>query len=495
MKFEILAVIIVYLALLLGFVFAPSRNAGKNLIGYFLGGRSLPAWRAGFSSAVSSRGSWIFLGITTQAYIFGLSSLWLAAGLLTGDLLMQRYIGPAIQKRAHSTGAVSIPQLISAGFRETGSSLMLIITVPLLFFILCFVTAQLLGGSRVLFAFLGLTDTNGVIITGTIVITAVFFGGFRSLISSDLLNGALMAVSLIVLPLIIMIYKEGPANIKSDLISSDPYLWKLIPSSVIAVPGMFLTGLTAAGLMQVNTKFMALHPDEGRGKMVLTNFGVNLLIISGALFTGIFSRSYFPDSDSVPGADPENIFVGITGLIGNPYLTGLLTVAVLASVVSCAGSLSMVCSTAVIYDLMGNPAGSRKKRSEKSLIFYGRTAGVIILYICIVAAVMIRTKLNELFLFAMAGMGAALGPALIFSLFSRRLTRTGLKAGIIAGCLGVLLWKSFPVLSEAVNELIPATVLSVLAILAGDSAERKITRKKFTRQASYHEIKKGGYTN
>ena len=45
--------------------------------------------------------------------------------------------------------------------------------------------------------------------------------------------------------------------------------------------------------------------------------------------------------------------------------------------------------------------------------------------------------------YAWAGFGAAFGPAILFSLFWKRMTRHGCIAGIVVGGLTVLIWKQF----------------------------------------------------
>ena len=64
--------------------------------------------------------------------------------------------------------------------------------------------------------------------------------------------------------------------------------------------------------------------------------------------------------------------------------------------------------------------------------------------------------------YAWAGFGAAFGPAILFSLFWKRMTRHGCIAGIVVGGLTVLIWKQFgfpwPIQS------VPGFILSSIAI-------------------------------
>ena len=70
-----------------------------------------------------------------------------------------------------------------------------------------------------------------------------------------------------------------------------------------------------------------------------------------------------------------------------------------------------------------------------------------------------------LVLFAWGGLGASLGPAVIFSLFWRRTTRAGVLAGMITGTVVTIGWKLWLKEPTGIYELIPAFLLAVAAIV------------------------------
>ena len=65
--------------------------------------------------------------------------------------------------------------------------------------------------------------------------------------------------------------------------------------------------------------------------------------------------------------------------------------------------------------------------------------------------------------YAWAGFGAAFGPAILFSLFWKRMTRRGCIAGIVVGGLTVLIWKQFAFLD--LYEIVPDLFSPLIAIL------------------------------
>jgi Na+/proline symporter len=69
-----------------------------------------------------------------------------------------------------------------------------------------------------------------------------------------------------------------------------------------------------------------------------------------------------------------------------------------------------------------------------------------------------------LVLFAWGGLGASLGPAVIFSLYWRRTTRGGVMAGMVSGTVVTIIWKLWLKAPTGIYELIPAFACSVLAI-------------------------------
>jgi sodium/proline symporter len=71
--------------------------------------------------------------------------------------------------------------------------------------------------------------------------------------------------------------------------------------------------------------------------------------------------------------------------------------------------------------------------------------------------------------YAWAGLGAAFGPLVLFSLFWRRTTLAGAVAGMLTGGVAVVAWKNLvsPLGGAfAVYELLPAFVLSTISIAA-----------------------------
>jgi sodium/proline symporter len=96
---------------------------------------------------------------------------------------------------------------------------------------------------------------------------------------------------------------------------------------------------------------------------------------------------------------------------------------------------------------------------------------ITLLAISVIAA-LIATDENSIIFqvvsFAWAGFGATFGPIMLFSLFWKRVNRTGAIAGMVVGGSMVFIWKLLvrPLGGVVdVYELLPAFLLSCLAII------------------------------
>jgi sodium/proline symporter len=68
--------------------------------------------------------------------------------------------------------------------------------------------------------------------------------------------------------------------------------------------------------------------------------------------------------------------------------------------------------------------------------------------------------------YAWAGFGAAFGPAILLSLYWKRMNRNGALAGIILGGLTVVIWKQLSGGIFDLYEIIPGFILATVAIIA-----------------------------
>ena len=76
-------------------------------------------------------------------------------------------------------------------------------------------------------------------------------------------------------------------------------------------------------------------------------------------------------------------------------------------------------------------------------------------------------------LFAWSGLGASFGPLILFTLYWKETSRQGAIAGMLTGFIITLVWKIKGFSDSVIYELVPAFLLSSLAIYFVSKATQK----------------------
>ncbi|MBP9625155.1 MAG: sodium:proline symporter, partial [Veillonella sp.] len=142
------------------------------------------------------------------------------------------------------------------------------------------------------------------------------------------------------------------------------------------------------------------------------------------------------------------------------FLAGLIWSAVLAAIMSTSSAQLLVTASSVSQDLYKNLIG--RKTTDRELILVSRITVLIIAAIALFLALDPNSYILTMVAYAWAGFGAAFGPAILISLFWRRMTRKGCIAGVVVGGVTVLIWKQFAWFD--LYEIVPGFLFSAIAI-------------------------------
>ena len=121
-----------------------------------------------------------------------------------------------------------------------------------------------------------------------------------------------------------------------------------------------------------------------------------------------------------------------------PFIGGLLLCGILAAIMSTADSQLLVSSSAVANDLFKGVFF--KKLKDKQVLFIARATVFVVAIIAIVIAWNPNSSIMNLVSDAWAGLGSAFGPAILMSLYWKRMNLAGAAAGMASGGLTVIIW-------------------------------------------------------
>jgi Na+/proline symporter len=136
--------------------------------------------------------------------------------------------------------------------------------------------------------------------------------------------------------------------------------------------------------------------------------------------------------------------------------------AILSAVMSTISSQLLVTSSALAGDFY--KAFLKPNASDKELIFVSRLAVFAVAMFALSLALNPSDTILGIVAYAWAGLGAAFGPVILFSLYWKRMNKWAAIAGISTGAIVVLSWKIFHVYDD-LYEIIPGFFANTLVII------------------------------
>ncbi len=201
----IAAVFVGYLLLVL-VVGAIASRYGRTMEGFFLADRGLGAWVTAISSVASSESGWLVLGLVGMAYVWGAQAVWTVPGVLIGYLCNWYVLAPRLRRQSAALGSITVPGYFQARFGDRWHLTRAVGVLIILFCMMFYVAAQFTAAGKsfqeAFGASYGISYRHGVLIGGLITILYTLVGGFRAVSWTDLVQGLLMVVGLVVLPII-----------------------------------------------------------------------------------------------------------------------------------------------------------------------------------------------------------------------------------------------------------------------------------------------------
>lgn len=458
---------LVYLLLMLAIGWA-AYSRTNNLDDFILGGRRLGSWTAALSAGASDMSGWLLLGLPGFAYLSGMESIWLAAGLLAGTWLNWRTMAAPLRSYSRIAGdSLTIPAFFRHRFRDESGLLQSVSASFILLFFVFYTSSGLVAGGKLFQSVFGL-DYSGAVAAGAcaiILYTAV--GGFLAVSWTDLVQALLMVVALIAVPMMTIDELGGISKTFELVRQTNPELLNALTASdgtalsLIGILSLLGWGLGYFGQPHILARFKGISSVAAIPKARRIAVSWTFLSLAGASLVGIAGIAYL--NSPLTGADSEKVFIQLVGLLFHPVIAGICLAAILAAVMSTADSQLLVASSAFTADLYQGIL--RKTATPRELMWVGRLTVIVIAGIAFLLALDPDSKVLDLVAYAWAGFGAAFGPTLLLSLYWKRMNRAGALAGILVGGITVVIWKQLSGGIFDLYEIIPGFLLSAIAVL------------------------------
>ena len=408
---------------------------------FFLGGRSLGPWVAGLSASASSSSAWSLLGVSGFAYAKGLSAVWLFPACVGGFWINWYLLAPALRRASLTSGALTVTELIAGARDAPGSrAIRRLSTAIVLVSLMAYVASQFQGAGKTFAETFDMDMTHAVLLGSAVVVLYTILGGFLAVSLTDTLQGFVMALAAVALPVAAWGAIGGFEALIDGLSQVDiPGYMSLtqgLPTvaAVGFVLGLLGIGLGYPGQPHVVNRFMAVRDEASLRQARVIAMVWAVILYTGMIVLGLCARVLLP-----PLGDGEVAFVAAARVLFPPVVAGVVLAAVLSAIMSTADSQLLVAASSVVHDLPDGdmddaPAMVRRSR----LVVVGLSAAAVI------AALVGDASIFKRVLFAWTAMGAAFGPLLLVLVLGGPV-RPGARLGAIAlGFVGSVVAYSIP---------------------------------------------------
>ena len=491
----ILIAMVLYMAavLAIGIVSAKRNRTADD---FYLGGRKLGPLVTAMSAEASDMSSWLLMGLPGLAYLSGISDAgWTAIGLAVGTYVNWLIVAKRLRRYSVvAKNAITLPDFFSNRFREKRKLLMCVSALIILIFFVPYTASGFAACGKLFNSLFGVPYVWAMLISAVVIVAYTAIGGFLAASKTDLMQGILMSVALVVVLVFGITTAGGLGNVMDNareipgylsmVDSYDPQTGSSTPYGGLTIVSMMAWGLGYFGMPHVLLRFMAIRNEKQLKTSRRIASGWVVVSLTAAVFIGIIGASAVPtliDRAGLVGADDaaltaakstvETIFINIANTLGQSgvfpaLMAGVILAGILAATMSTADSQLLAASSSISQNFFKGILFPRAK--DATTMWVSRITVVVIAAIGAVIAFDPNSSIFEIVSFAWAGFGASFGPLMLFSLFWKRTTLPGALAGMISGGIMVFVWKF--VLKPmgglwGIYELLPAFVVACLVIL------------------------------
>jgi sodium/proline symporter len=469
MSIPTLVTFVVYFIFLLGIGFYFYRKS-VSIEDYLLGGRGMGVWVTALSAQASDMSGWLLMALPGAIYLGGMGKSWIAIGLFTGTILNWKFVSARLRIYTQKTNSITLPCFFEQRFGDPTGLLRVVSAIIILIFFTIYASSGLVATGKLFESiFDNVQYRQAVIIGGGIIIAYTFLGGFLAVCWTDLFQGALMVLALIIVPALAYVDVGGIGGISRAMTDVQK---SLIPEGeqpgILLIISAMAWGLGYFGQPHILARFMSVKSVGKLSESMTIAIVWVFLSLGGAVLIGFVGIAMF---DNLAKGEQEKVFIYMIARVMHPWLAGIMLAAILSAIMSTIDSQLLVSSSALTEDFYQKAI--KKNASEKEIILVGRICVIIISVIALILALSPNDTILGIVAYAWGGFGAAFGPLVLFALFSRRTSWQAALAGMVTGTVVLVVWKQVE-LGEHMYEIVPGFICNCVTIfLVNTVAEQK----------------------
>jgi SSS family solute:Na+ symporter len=413
------AVFVVYMLGVLGIGIYASRFTQLDPSDYYLADRRIGTLVLLFTLMATIVSSFAFFGIGAASSATGLGVFSFIGLEVTLFALVFATLGLTINRVGREHDIITPSEYLDQRYESPATSgLYLAISFVAL---LGFVTAQITGGAIALDVLLDVPFEWGAVAIAVFMAVYIHIAGMRGVIWSDLVQGAVIVATLVLLMIAVLII-IGPAELLSGVQGAAPPLLSYegpiglwTPRYVLSFALFFVVGVTA--YPQVYQRLLAAKDGRilRRSSKLFPIVGVPLFFAAVAL--GVWSTGIISNP-----SNPDYVIPFLIEEVTGPVVTGIAMSAAVASLMSTTDSVVLTLGSMASRDIYRKYVDP--DASDRAEVLVGQAVLLLVIGVSLVLSFLRPAGNFALAEFAVAGF-AATAPALFLGLDWERSTEAG----------------------------------------------------------------------
>jgi solute:Na+ symporter, SSS family len=394
----------------------------KKPADYLVGGRSLPFWVLTGNITAGCIGTGVIIGGSGLAYLHGWAGSAYPIGLGVGTALAGLIF--AVMRRYQFMTIVEEVASYYGGNRAVVefSNITLFISQ------FCWLTIQIIGGSKVFASATGMSNGTCVILAGLIIAGIAIPGGFKSVVYTDFVQAFILVSGFVCVTHLALHHNGGLAGLHQGVPAS--YFSALGVDSYPAHGSWTVAGLILTLIFSVIAdpgRRMSMFGAQSERGARWSMFFAGLIVVGFSILIGITGMYAYQLNPNLQGPDADKALLWLVMNVLPAWLAAFVVIAAISGIFSCANGNAMAISTFFVRHIYPLATGGKYPRRP---LFTARILLVCAFVLCTTVALHAGTIVHFVTTFLPVTM-SGLAIIILVGRFWPRATWQGAMAALI----------------------------------------------------------------
>ncbi|MEH7352791.1 sodium/pantothenate symporter [Neobacillus drentensis] len=464
MNWAVITPLIIFLLIIFAVGFWSNKFVLKSnsfLEEYFLGERQMGGFILAMTMVATYGSASSFIGGPGIAYTQGLGWVLLAMAQVATGYFTLMVLGKKFAIVARQYKAITLIDFLKERYKS--KTVVILSAASIIIFLFSSMTAQWIGGARLVESLTGLPYTTGLLIFAFSVLVFVIVGGFRAVALTDAVQGVVMFVGTLILLIATIKAGGGVPKIISDLAAENPNLITPFGAEGTLTPAYvssfwILVGIGVVGLPQITVRAMSYKNSKAMHSAIIIGTIVVGFIMLGMHLIGVFARPVLP---GVKIGDTVMPLLSMKVL--PPFVAGIVLAAPMAAIMSTVDALLILVSSALVKDVYLNYIKPNAGDDHVKKVSFSVTA--IIGILVIILALSPPDLIVWLNLFSFGGLESVFIWPVILGLYWSKGNKYGAITSMILGMGSYILLDRFYPNAFGLHTVVMPIVLSFIGFV------------------------------